>query len=283
MDYKELIEKAKEIDEKATPGPWMWDLNECNHQCNLTTTHSGKYYVMGFERWGLQSALPSFQVYDRYEGPLKDRGSHGMVRADKMSKSYPGKEHHHGFDNFIDHPDARYIAESRELFHLMITDITELSGKVGELEKDIADREEASVREHGETHYWRDKAKELEKQLSEMKQNLEMYGGEVGITSAFKQIEELKNQLAEAKLNRPIELSGQGAENFALAIQLSEMQQKLKEVTAERDAAIEDMKLIFSAGWSCFICAKENHCIKKDLVIGNCSDFLWRGKGEQHA
>ena len=190
MDYKELIEKAKEIDEKATPGPWMWDLNECIHQCKLTTTHSGKYYVMGFNRWGLQSALPSFQVYDRYEGPLEGRGSHGMVRADEMSRSYPGKVHHQGFDNFIDHPDARYIAESRQLFHLMIDAITELSEKVGELE----------------------------------------------------------NQLAE--------------------------------VTAERDAAIEDMKLIFSAGWSCFICAKENHCIKKDLVIGNCSDFLWRGKGE---
>lgn len=26
MDYKELIAKAKEIDEQATPGPWMWDL-----------------------------------------------------------------------------------------------------------------------------------------------------------------------------------------------------------------------------------------------------------------
>ena len=126
MDYKELAEKAKEIDEKATPGPWMWDLRECNHQCLLTTTHSGKYYVMGFQRWGLQDALPSFQVCDRYDGPMKDRGSHGMVRADKLSKSYPGQEHHRGFDNFIDHPDARYIAESRQLFHLLAEAITDL-------------------------------------------------------------------------------------------------------------------------------------------------------------
>lgn len=126
MNYKELVEKAKEIDRKATPGPWMWDLRECNHQCLLTTTHSGKYYVMGFQRWGMQDALPSFQVYDRYEGPMKERGSHGMVRADELSKSYPGQEHHYGFDNFIDHPDARYIAESRQLFHLMVTAITDL-------------------------------------------------------------------------------------------------------------------------------------------------------------
>lgn len=139
MDYKELAEKAREIDAKATPGPWMWDLRECNHQCLLTTTHSGKYYVMGFQRWGLQDALPSFQVYDRYEGQMKDRGSHGMVRADKLSKSYPGQEHHHGFDNFIDHPDARYIAESRELFHQMATAITELLARAEAAEEITSD------------------------------------------------------------------------------------------------------------------------------------------------
>lgn len=153
MDYREILEKAKEIDEKATPGPWVWDLRECNHQCLLTTDHSGKYYVMGFQRWGLQDALPSFQVYDRYEGPMRERGSHGMVRADKMSKSYPGKEHHHGFDNFIDHPDARYIAESRELFHLMITTIDDLISRAEKAEaradKVERERDEAIKQLHG--------------------------------------------------------------------------------------------------------------------------------------
>lgn len=150
MDYKELAEKAREIDAKATPGPWMWDLCECNHQCLLTTTHSGKYYVMGFQRWGLQDALPSFQVYDRYEGQMKDRGSHGMVRADKLSKSYPGKEHHYGFDNFIDHPDARYIAESRELFHQMATAITELLSRA-EAAEARCETLEKMVKEYQET------------------------------------------------------------------------------------------------------------------------------------
>lgn len=143
VNYKALVDKAREIDEKATPGPWMWDLRECNHQCLLTTTHSGKYYVMGFQRWGLQDALPSFQVYDRYEGDVKERGSRGMVRAEKLSKSYPGKEHHYGFDNFIDHPDARYIAESRELFHLMTAAITDLLARAeaAEARAEEAERE----------------------------------------------------------------------------------------------------------------------------------------------
>lgn len=173
MDYKELAEKAREIDAKATPGPWMWDLRECNHQCLLTTTHSGKYYVMGFQRWGLQDALPSFQVYDRYEGQMKDRGSHGMVRADKLSKSYPGKEHHYGFDNFINHPDARYIAESRELFHQMATAITELLARAEtseerckELEERCKRLNEARERANEAAHKWetmyRGKREELE-------------------------------------------------------------------------------------------------------------------------
>lgn len=147
MDYNELVEKAKDLDEKATPGPWMWDLNECNHQCFLETTHSGRYYVMGFERWGMQNALPTFQVYERYNGPMKDRGSHGIIRADKLSKSYPGKEHHVGFDNLIDHPDARYIAESRELFHLMIIAITDLLARAesAEARAEKAERERNAV------------------------------------------------------------------------------------------------------------------------------------------
>ncbi|HIR50280.1 MAG TPA: hypothetical protein IAA53_03190 [Candidatus Avoscillospira avicola] len=163
MDYKELAEKAREIDAKATPGPWMWDLRECNHQCLLTTTHSGKYYVMGFQRWGLQDALPSFQVYDRYEGQMKDRGSHGMVRADKLSKSYPGQEHHYGFDNFIDHPDARYIAESRELFHQMATAITELLARAeaAEAAQETLQRAMAEYKERAE------KAEQRAKKLDE--------------------------------------------------------------------------------------------------------------------
>lgn len=148
MDYNELVEKAKDLDEKATPGPWMWDLNECNHQCFLETTHSGRYYVMGFERWGMQNALPTFQVYERYNGPMKDRGSHGIIRADKLSKSYPGKEYHVGFDNLIDHPDARYIAESRELFHLMIIAITDLLARAesAEARAEKAERERNTYR-----------------------------------------------------------------------------------------------------------------------------------------
>ena len=108
------IEEIKARCEAATPGPWKWDLRTRTHQCKLVTDHSGQYYVMDFARWGMQDACPTFQVYDRYDGPVTKRGSHGMVRADKLAKSYPNQEHHRGFDDYINHPDAAFIAHSRE-------------------------------------------------------------------------------------------------------------------------------------------------------------------------
>lgn len=123
MDIQKLIERAKELDKRATPGPWKWDLRTCCRDVKIVTDHSGQYYVMNFERWGMQGAAPSFQVYDKYEGPVRERGSHGMQRADTMAKSYPGKEHHKGFDDYPDHPDAKFIVEARQLVPELIAAI----------------------------------------------------------------------------------------------------------------------------------------------------------------
>lgn len=112
-----------------------------------------------------------------------------------------------------------------------------------------------------------------------------MDNAQKAITELVSKTEELEKQLSEAKLNRPIELSGQGAENFALAIQLSEMQQKLKEVTAERDAAVNKLphvcetcvyyKVFFNG------CTPDHDCTNPD---GGCSNnydrWAWNRKGE---
>lgn len=138
MEIKELIERAKELDKQATPGPWMWDLRTNYRDVKIVTTHSGQYYVMSFERFGMQGAAPCFQVYDKYDGPVNKRGSHGMFRADKLAKSYPGKEHHKGFDDYPDHPDAKFIVESRQLVTELIAAVEQLSA---ELELVTAERE----------------------------------------------------------------------------------------------------------------------------------------------
>ena len=99
---KKEIEEIITRSEAATPGPWLWDMNTHNKCIQLITDHSGKYFVMGFRRWGPQDAAPTFQLDGR------------MVRADELAKSYPGQEHHIGFDDYIDHPDALFIAHARK-------------------------------------------------------------------------------------------------------------------------------------------------------------------------
>lgn len=130
MEIKELIEQAKELDKRATPGPWKWDLRKTCRDAKIVTDHSGQYYVMGFTRWGMQGAVPTFQVYDRYEGPVTERGSHGMKRADALARSYPGKEHHVGFDDYPDHPDARFIVEARRLLPELIAAVEHLTAEL---------------------------------------------------------------------------------------------------------------------------------------------------------
>jgi hypothetical protein len=127
---KEKLNKIKSRLKAATPGPWEWDVNSACKIAMLMTTHSGRYYVMGFERWGPQSAAPKFQIYDKYEGDVRERGSHGMARADKLLKSMPGKEHHQGYDDYIDHPDADLIANATADIQALLEYIEELEGKV---------------------------------------------------------------------------------------------------------------------------------------------------------
>jgi hypothetical protein len=48
-----------------TPGPWAWFGNAKNNEVYLATTHSGRRYVMGFDRWGMRGAQPTFQPGER--------------------------------------------------------------------------------------------------------------------------------------------------------------------------------------------------------------------------
>jgi hypothetical protein len=127
---KEKLNEIRARLNAATPGPWEWDVNSACKIAWLITTHSGRYYVMGFERWGTQSAAPKFQIYNKYEGPVNERGSQGMVRAEKLLKSMPGREHHVGYDDYINHPDADLIANAPTDIQTLLDYIEELEGKV---------------------------------------------------------------------------------------------------------------------------------------------------------
>lgn len=111
----------------ATPGPWQWDMRHKSGITQLVTAHSGRYYVMGVERWGMQNACPTFQVYEKYSGPVRERHSKGMVRADQLATPIPGKEHHFGFEDHINHPDAVFIEHSKDDVEWLLTTIDSLT------------------------------------------------------------------------------------------------------------------------------------------------------------
>jgi hypothetical protein len=105
-----LITEAKRLCEEATPGPWEWDVIDA-HKC--ICLESARWKVMDFARYGMNGAAPRFLV-DGF-----------MRRADELLKSLPGKEHHRGFDNYIDHPDAAFIARSRTLIPKLVAALEE--------------------------------------------------------------------------------------------------------------------------------------------------------------
>jgi len=66
------------------------------------------------------------------------------------------------------------------------------------------------------------------------------------------------------------------------AAAIKQLQSELARVTAEKEAAVEDMTYIHFAGRrGCEICANNDVCKRQDSHIGKCDDFDWHGlKGE---
>jgi len=114
----DLIKQARELCKGATPGPWYWDAIDA-HKC--ICLESARWKVMDFARYGMNGAAPRFLV----DGI--------MERADTLLQSIPGKEHHRGFNNYIDHPDAAFIAASRTLVPALADALEKAQGEIERL------------------------------------------------------------------------------------------------------------------------------------------------------
>ncbi|GED14828.1 hypothetical protein [Aneurinibacillus migulanus] len=108
----------------ATPGPWRWDVNKTDKLVHLSTTHSGRYHVMQFRRYGMQGAQPMFQKYEKYEGPVTERGSEGMHKVEDFAIPRVSHMTKYGLD--INHPDAQAIANAPEDVRKLIKEVKRL-------------------------------------------------------------------------------------------------------------------------------------------------------------
>lgn len=108
--------------EKAvhTPGPWRWFGNRSGG-VYLATTHSGRRYVMGFQRYGMNGAQPSFCIgsimhpaSELVEFEVGEQSVRGFKQADKDGSVYR-------YDvRGIDSADARLIAAAPDLLASVI-------------------------------------------------------------------------------------------------------------------------------------------------------------------
>ena len=104
---------------KHTPGPWGWFGTD--HGVYLATKHSGRRFVMGFRRLGMNGAQPTFQIEKKGMIPASD-----LVQFEVGNKAVRGfseakkDETVYRYDvTAIDHPDARLIAAAPEMLEAL--------------------------------------------------------------------------------------------------------------------------------------------------------------------
>lgn len=113
----------------ATRGPWAWDGWHSSQSIALVTQHSGMIYVMSFKRWGMQNAQPVFNtgkmLVPASELPIF------AVAPDATSVDDPRV--YRSTLSGIRHPDATFIAHSRQDVDDLLAYIDELEAKITDL------------------------------------------------------------------------------------------------------------------------------------------------------
>lgn len=106
--------------EQHTPGPWAWFGNRSGG-VYLATPDRGRRYIMGFRRYGMNGAQPTFNIgsimrpaAELVSFAVGDRSVRGFKQADGDTSVY-----RYDIDG-IDHPDARLIAAAPDLFEALV-------------------------------------------------------------------------------------------------------------------------------------------------------------------
>jgi len=108
---------------KHTPGPWGWYGD--TSRLYLATRHRGRQYVMDFARLGMNKAQPRFQINGLMEPAIdlvRFEVGNGTAKGRAEGKADPSVYRYDITD--IDHPDARLMVASPDLFEALETMIS---------------------------------------------------------------------------------------------------------------------------------------------------------------
>jgi hypothetical protein len=117
------IQAIRDRAASATFGPWMWHGQYETKSLTLCTKKGGMQYVMGFKRWGMQGAQPEFNGFGRLTGAA----DLPVFQVAPDATSIDDPRVYRGTLVGIRHPDAEFIAHSRQ-------DVDDLLAYIDELE-----------------------------------------------------------------------------------------------------------------------------------------------------
>ena len=107
--------------EKATKGPWYWNVNPSSKRVELVNSKSD--IVMDFVRWGMNGVTPRFNINGL------------MVKATEMLANWPGRDHHERWAKRIVNPDADLIANAPADIDYLLAENARLRAENEELRK----------------------------------------------------------------------------------------------------------------------------------------------------
>jgi hypothetical protein len=109
------VDEIEALLEKATPGPWRWEVSLHAKSAQICGGVKYDLTVMDFVRWGMSHAAPRFWTWRKRPSSTAVNGRWFWVaddpqRVDAVAVPVPGREHHGDWFRDIDHPDAALIA-----------------------------------------------------------------------------------------------------------------------------------------------------------------------------
>lgn len=128
------LDAVERLAASATPGPWSWNVNPRGHTVSLDGRGRGNEVVMGFRRWGMGGAQPTFRKCHESEGKV----FHLLADVGDFLAPIDGREHHASWLQDIDQPDARFIAAARTLVPALTAELRAARERIAGLEADAA-------------------------------------------------------------------------------------------------------------------------------------------------